>query len=218
VIINNDEKEILIKVVFYGPGRSGKTTNLEFILNTYKDRVSNRVTVVNTQDESILFFDYLPLDIGKIKDHRIRIQFYTVPGEVRYEATRRLLLDGVDGIVFVADSMAVRREKNLVSLKSLQENLVAYGLDPSVIPMVFQYNKRDLEGQGIPILSVEYLQRDLNAELKAPFFEASARRGKNVIPTMKNILSLTMHSLRGKIEDRLKQIPRRSHDERRSDG
>jgi small GTP-binding protein len=204
-VIINDSREILIKIVYYGPGRSGKTTNLEHILETYKDRITNRVTVLNTRDDCTLFFDYLPLDIGRIKDHRVRIQFYTVPGQVKYQETRRLVLEGVDGIVFVADSMSVRREKNLLSLKSLQDNLASYGTDLSGRPMVFQYNKRDLAAQGIPILSVGTLEGDLNAQLKAPYFEASAVRGENVIPTMKKIVALTMDSVRGEIEARLKE-------------
>ncbi|GAJ14604.1 unnamed protein product, partial [marine sediment metagenome] len=124
-----------------------------------------------------------------------KIQLYTVPGQVKYDATRRLVLRGVDGIVFVADSMAVRREKNILSLRNLQKNLATFRKSIFKIPIVLQYNKKDLEEQGIPLLPLQTLEKDLNSQLKAPSFEASALTGMNVVPTMKKIISMTMASL-----------------------
>jgi len=122
-------------------------------------------------------------------------QLYTVPGQVKYDSTRRLVLRGVDAIVFVADSMKVRREKNILALKNLQKNLLSYKKSIFKIPLVLQYNKRDLADQGIPVLPFEILEKDLNSQLKAPSFEASAMSGENVVQTMKQIISMTMRSL-----------------------
>ena len=158
------------------------------------------MAIIDTFDDNTIFFDFLPLDIGKIKGYRVKIQLYTVPGQVKYNATRKLVLKDVDGIVFISDSIKVRREKNILSLKSLEENLSSYQKDISDIPLVFQYNKRDLEKEGIPILSIDTLEQDLNSRLKAPFFEASALTGDNVIPTMKKAISLTILSVRKGLE------------------
>jgi signal recognition particle receptor subunit beta len=193
--INLKKKEVQAKIVYYGPGRGGKTTNLEFIYKKYKSRIPTDMVAIKTHGDRTLFFDFLPFDIGTIKGYSVRIQLYTVPGQVKYNATRKLVLRGVDGIVFVADSMQLRREKNVVSLKNARENLAAYKKDLSRIPLVMQYNKRDLGEQGIPLLSVETLQQDLNADLNVPFFEASALEGTNVVETLKKIISLTMASL-----------------------
>jgi hypothetical protein len=124
------------------------------------------------------------------------MQLYTVPGQVKYESTRRLVLRGVDGIVFVADSLAVRRKENVLSLKSLADNLASYKKSILEIPLVFQYNKRDLLDEGIPLLPVEWLEKDLNSKLKAPYFEVSALKGPNVVQTMKKIIIMTIDSLR----------------------
>jgi hypothetical protein len=153
------------------------------------------MVAIKTHGDRTLFFDFLPFDIGTIKGYSVRMQLYTVPGQVKYNATRRLVLRGVDGIVFVADSMKLRREKNLLSLTNARENLAAYKKDLTRMPLVFQYNKRDLGEQGIPLLTVDTLQQDLNAELNAPYFEASAIEGTNVVETLKKIISLTMASL-----------------------
>jgi hypothetical protein len=147
-----------------------------------------------------LFFDFLPFDIGEIKGHSIKIQLYTVPGQVKYNATRRLVLRGVDGIVFVADSMDLRREMNIRSLQNLKENLETFNKNIFNIPLVMQYNKRDLADEGIPIISVETLQKDLNTRLNAPYFPASAIRGDNVAATMKKIIAMTVSSLRKKLQ------------------
>lgn len=193
--VNLKKKEIQVKIVYYGPGRGGKTTNLEYIYSRFNERIKTEMVTIKTHGDRTLFFDFLPFDIGKIKGYDVKIQLYTVPGQVKYNATRRLVLRGVDGIVFVADSMAVRKEKNILSLKNLEENLSAYKKKLNQVPLVLQYNKRDLAEQGIPLLSRETLEQSLNADLKAAAFEASALTGKNVVATMKKIIALTMISL-----------------------
>ncbi|MBS3754146.1 MAG: GTPase domain-containing protein [Desulfobacterales bacterium] len=199
-LINPKKREVQVKIVYYGPGRGGKTTNLEYINRKFKKRILNEMVTVKTYGDRTLFFDFLPFDIGEIKGHSIKIQLYTVPGQVKYNATRRLVLRGVDGIVFVADSMDLRREMNIRSLQNLKENLEAFNKNMSNIPLVMQYNKRDLADEGIPILSVETLEKDLNNQLKSPYFSASAIRGDNVAATMKKIIALTVSSLRKKLE------------------
>lgn len=193
--VNLKNKEVQAKVVYYGPGRGGKTTNLEYIYNKFRDRIKSDMVSIKTHGDRTLFFDFLPFDIGKIMGYDVKIQLYTVPGQVKYNATRRLVLKGVDGMVFVADSMVEQREKNLLSLKNLQENLTIYKKSIFKIPLVMQYNKRDLEKQGIPVMPVEMMEKDLNSQLKIPYFEASALAGDNVINTLKKIISLTMASL-----------------------
>ena len=195
-IINLKRKEVQAKVVYYGPGRGGKTTNLEYIYKKFRSRIQTEMVTIKTHGDRTLFFDFLPIEIGRIKGYDIRIQLYTVPGQVKYESTRRLVLRGVDGIVFVADSLAVRRKENVLSLKSLADNLVSYKKSILEIPLVFQYNKRDLLDEGIPLLPVEWLEKDLNSKLKAPSFEASALKGPNVVQTMKKIIIMTIDSLR----------------------
>jgi len=194
--VNLKKKEVQAKIVYYGPGRGGKTTNLEFIYNRIRDQMQNEMVTIKTHGDRTLFFDFLPLNIGTIKGYSIRTQLYTVPGQVKYNATRRLVLRGVDGIVFVADSMAVRKEKNISSLKNLQENLAAYQKDLFKIPIVLQYNKRDLGKKGVPLLSIEELESDLNSKLRAPSFGASAMIGHNVVTTLKKAIQMTMISLK----------------------
>ena len=197
--INIKRKEISAKIVYYGPGRGGKTTNLEYIYGKMKQRIKSDLVTIKTHGDRTLFFDFLPLDVGKLMGYNVLIQLYTVPGQVKYNATRRLVLRGVDGIVFVADSLVVRKEKNILSLKNLQDNLAAYNRNIFEIPIVMQYNKRDLEGEGIPILSYDELERTLNAEFKTDAFEASAIRGENVVLTMKRIIEKTLDYLEKKI-------------------
>jgi signal recognition particle receptor subunit beta len=195
-IINLKKKEVQAKIVYYGPGRGGKTTNLEYIYKKFRGRIQTEMVTIKTHGDRTLFFDFLPIEIGRIKGYDIRMQLYTVPGQVKYESTRRLVLRGVDGIVFVADSLAVRRKENVLSLKSLADNLVSYKKSIFEIPLVFQYNKRDLLDEGIPLLPVEWLEKDLNSKLKAPYFEVSALKGPNVVQTMKKIIIMTIDSLR----------------------
>ncbi|OQX28202.1 MAG: gliding motility protein [Desulfobacteraceae bacterium IS3] len=193
--VNMKSKEVQAKIVYYGPGRGGKTTNLEYIYKKFRERIKSDMVSIKTHGDRTLFFDFLPFDIGKIMGYDVKVQLYTVPGQVKYDATRRLVLKGVDGMVFVADSQVEQRKKNILSLKNLQENLAIYKKSIFKIPLVLQYNKRDLENEGIPILPMETLEQDLNSQLKVPSFPASAATGENVVPTMKKIISLTMTSL-----------------------
>lgn len=193
--VNPKKKEVQVKIVYYGPGRGGKTTNLEYIYRKFNERIKTEMVTIKTHGDRTLFFDFLPFDIGKVNGYDVKIQLYTVPGQVKYNATRRLVLRGVDGIVFVADAMAVRREKNILSLKNLQENLASYKKSIFKTPIVFQYNKMDLAEQGIPLLSIRTLDQDLNLKLRSPAFKASAISGTNVVATMKKIISMTMASI-----------------------
>lgn len=198
--INPKTKEVQIKIVYYGPGRGGKTTNLEYIYNKFNHRIKSEMVSLKTHGDRTLFFDFLPFDIGKVMGHTLKVQLYTVPGQVKYNATRRVVLRGVDGIVFVADSMKVVREKNLLSLKNLHENLKDYNRSIFRVPLVLQYNKMDLAEQGIPLLSYERLEKDLNSQLKVPSFPASALKGTNVAKTLKKIISMTLPSLQRNLQ------------------
>jgi signal recognition particle receptor subunit beta len=198
--VNLKKKEVQVKIVYYGPGRGGKTTNLEYIYHKFNERIKTEMVTIKTHGDRTLFFDFLPFDIGKIKGYDVKIQLYTVPGQVKYDSTRRLVLRGVDAVVFVADSMKVRREKNILSLKNLQKNLSTYKKSIFKIPLVLQYNKRDLAEQGIPILTSKVLEKDLNSQLQVPSFEASALVGTNVTQTMKKIISMTMRSLQRELK------------------
>jgi hypothetical protein len=194
--INLKSKLIQVKIVYYGPGRGGKTTNLEYIYRALQKRTATEMVTIKTHGDRTLFFDFLPFDIGMINGYNIKIQLYTVPGQVKYNATRRLVLRGVDGIVFVADAMTVRREKNLQALRNLRENLAVYKKNLAALPVVMQYNKMDLGEQGIPLLTTDILEHDLNRDLRAPYFSASAHRGTHVVATLKKIISLSVASVR----------------------
>lgn len=194
-VFNLKKREIECKIVYYGPGRCGKTTNLEYIFRAYKKQVEGEMVSINTEGDRTLFFDFLPMDLGKIKGCDVRVQLFTVPGQVHYTSTRKLVLRGVDGIVFVADSLDVRREKNMLSLKDLQQNLKEYGLNIFKIPLVLQYNKRDLADAGMPIMSLEKMEKDLNRQLKVTSCPASAVTGEGVGKTLQECLKLTLQSL-----------------------
>jgi len=197
--VNLKSKEIQAKIVYYGPGRGGKTSNLEYIYKKFAKRINTEMVTVKTHGDRTLFFDFLPFDVGVVKGYVVKIQLYTVPGQVKYNSTRKLVLRGVDGIVFVADAMMVRREKNILALKNLQENLSAYEKSIFKIPFVMQYNKMDLKEKGIPLLPVKTLERDLNSQLKIPSFPASAIMGYNVVVTLKSIISLTVASIKNEL-------------------
>lgn len=194
-VFNIKKREIECKIVYYGPGRCGKTTNLEHVFKSYKKQVDGEMVSINTEGDRTLFFDFLPMELGKIKGCNVRVQLFTVPGQVQYTSTRKLVLRGVDGIVFVADSLTDRRDKNMMSLKDLQQNLKEYGLNIFKIPLVLQYNKRDLADDGMPIMSLEKMERDLNRQLKAPSFPGSAMKGDGVGKTLQECLKLTLQSL-----------------------
>lgn len=202
-IFNLKSREIECKIVYYGPGRSGKTTNLEYIFKTYKKQVTDQLVSIDTEGDRTLFFDFLPMGLGKIRGCDIRVQLYTVPGQVQYSSTRKLVLKGADGIVFVADSFAIRRDKNVLSLKDLDLNLKECGLNIFKIPLVLQYNKRDMSSMAdgsIPIMSVETMQNDLNRQLKVPYFPASALTGEGVGRTLKESLKLTLLNLQKELK------------------
>lgn len=193
--INLKHKTIQLKIVYYGPGRGGKTTNVEYIFNKFKDKANSDITTIATQGDKTLFFDYTPLNLPNINGFDVTIQLYSAPGQVKYDPLRSLVLNGVDGIVFVADSMEVRRKSNIASLQDLTTNLVKCNKSIFDIPLVIQLNKRDLEKQGIPLMGADEMKAELNTRLNAPVFEACAATGDNVIATLKKIISLTQKSL-----------------------
>ena len=195
-LINLKKKEVECKIVYYGPGRCGKTTNLEYVFKNSRKLMTNEMVSIKTKGDMTIFFDFVPMEVGKIKGLDVRIQLYTVPGQVKYNSTRKLVLKGVDGVVFVADSLKIRHERNILSLKNLAENLKSYGLDIMKIPLVLQYNKRDLAKEGLPLLSIEEMHKAYNRQLKAPTFEASAVNGQGVNDTLKVCLVKTLKSLR----------------------
>jgi signal recognition particle receptor subunit beta len=199
-VFNARDRIIECKIVYYGPGRGGKTTNLEYIFEAAKQYTTSDIVSINTRGDRTLFFDFLPMGLGKIRDCDVRVQLYTVPGQPKYSSTRRLVLKNVDGVVFVADSLEVRRKANALSLKDLQQNLAAQNMDIFKISLVMQYNKRDLDGQAIPIMPVEVMERDLNSQLKVPSFQASALKGMGVRDTLKKCLVLTLRHLQRELE------------------
>ncbi|MDZ7579325.1 MAG: ADP-ribosylation factor-like protein [Deltaproteobacteria bacterium] len=195
-IVNLKKREIECKIVYYGPGRCGKTTNLDYIFKAYKKQVSGEMVSINTDGDRTLFFDFLPMELGKLRGCDVRVHLYTVPGQVQYTSTRKLVLRGVDGLVFVADSLEVRREKNMLSLKDLHQNLKDYGLNILKVPLVMQFNKRDLALEGIPLMPVEQMEHELNRQLKVPTFQASAIKGEGVGKTLQACLKQTLLSLK----------------------
>jgi signal recognition particle receptor subunit beta len=199
--LNPKKKEIQIKIVYYGPGRGGKTANLEYLFKQFRDYAKSEMVSIKTTGDRTLFFDFLPFELGKVDGHDVRVQLYTVPGQTTYCSTRRLVLTGVDGIVFVADSLPVRRMANIQSLKDLERDLAYHKKSLFHIPIVMQYNKRDLEKENIPLLSVEELEKDLNSQLKVPSCEASAMMGNNVILILKKIVSLTLTSVLREVKE-----------------
>ncbi len=191
-IISFRSDEIHCKIVYYGPGRGGKTTNLISIHKALEHQVRGELLSIDTSGDRTLFFDFLPMDLGSIGKFRIKISLYTVPGQVRYNDTRKLVLKGVDGIVFVADSISARKSNNLESLRNLDDNLAEQGKNIHSLPLVLQYNKRDLEGSKVGVMPMEEIARDLNSGSKLPEFEASALKGDGVRETFKKVCMMTV--------------------------
>jgi len=158
-VFNPKNRVIECKIVYYGPGRSGKTTNLEYIFKAGKKYTDSELVSINTKGDRTLFFDFLPLGLGKIRGCDVKVQLYTVPGQTKYSSTRKLVLKNVDGVVFIADSLEIRRKENLLSLKDLQQNLAEKNMNIFNIPLIIQYNKRDLGAQGIPVMPLEVMER-----------------------------------------------------------
>ena len=197
---NPKDRIIECKIVYYGPGRGGKTTNLEYIFKAFNKNTTAEMVSINTKGDRTLYFDFLPMGLGKIRGCDVKVQLYTVPGQTRYSSTRKLVLKGVDGVVFVADSLKIRRKANLLSLKDLQQNLSEQNMSIFKIPLILQYNKRDLGKEGIPLVPLEVLNRDLNSKLKVPSFPASALKGSGVGTTLKQCLLLTLQKLQRELK------------------
>ena len=190
VQINFAFKEVNCKIVYYGPGLSGKTTNLEVVHSKAPKSNVGELTSIATEGDRTLFFDFLPLNLGPVAGMTTKFQIYTVPGQVYYNSTRKLVLQGADGIVFVADSRRGKMDENLESLANLEENLSDYGMDINNIPVVMQYNKRDLP----EVYAIEELQQKVN-RFNAPYFEAVAVTGEGVFPTLKKLSQMVLESL-----------------------
>jgi len=188
-------KVLQCKIVYCGPALSGKTTNLEYTFKKLRNKIKTDLVSIKTYGDRTMFFDFLPIGMGRIRGYAVRLQLYTVPVQVQYNATRRLVLKGVDGIAFVADSMEERRKDNIESLKNLQENLSADQKDITTIPLILQYNKRDMINKGLTLLTIETLEADLNSQLKVPSFPACALEGNNVIETLKSLLQTTLNHI-----------------------
>jgi mutual gliding-motility protein MglA len=191
-IVNYATREITCKIVYYGPGRSGKTTNLHYIHEQVPDERKGRMVSLATQNDRTLFFDFLPLDLGSISGFTTRFQLYTVPGQVYYKTTRKLVLQGADGIVFVADSQARQLAENVESMQDMHANLAEHGVDARTMPLVLQYNK-----QGLPrdlIVSEAELDDALNFR-GVPAFPADALHGRGVFESLRGISELVLRRL-----------------------
>jgi len=195
VSINYAFREISCKIVFYGPGLSGKTTNLQYVHQKVPGKTKGELISLATDADRTLYFDFLPINLGAIQGFATKFQLYTVPGQVYYNATRKLVLRGVDGVVFVADSQRAKMDENIESLNNLYDNLKEYGFDEGELPVVIQYNKRDLP----EVMSIDELQATLNPQ-GFPYFEASAVNGTGVFDTLKMVIKLVLDKARSRSE------------------
>lgn len=190
-LINYASREINSKIVYYGPGLGGKTTNIKYIYTKLNPEIKGKLISLATELDRTLFFDFLPVDLGTIRGFKTRFHLYTVPGQVFYNASRKLILKGADGIVFVADSQIERYDENIESFENMIDNLQTYNLTLERIPLIIQYNKRDLPN----ITSVEELQKAINPQNKYPFFEAVASQGIGVFETLKEVCKKVLLTL-----------------------
>ena len=191
--INYAAREINCKIVYYGPGLCGKTTNLQWIYDKTNPQAKGKLISLATETDRTLFFDFLPLDLGQVRGFKTRFHLYTVPGQVFYDASRKLILKGVDGVVFVADSQEARMEANIESLANLDKNLKEQGYDLKTIPYVVQYNKRDLP----TALAMDEMYARINIKGE-PTFEAIAMNGTGVFDTLKSVAKLVLTELKKK--------------------
>jgi small GTP-binding protein len=191
--INYAAREINCKIVYYGPGLCGKTTNIQFIYDKTGATAKGKLISLATESERTLFFDFLPIELGTIRGFRTRFHLYTVPGQVFYDASRKLILKGVDGVVFVADSQEARMDANVESLRNLKENLKEHGVSMEKVPYVLQLNKRDLP-TAVPAAEIEKALRIKNE----PVFEAVASRGTGVFETLKAVVKAVLMDLKSR--------------------
>src|SRR5438874_2473892 len=191
-LVNYATREITCKIVYYGPGRSGKTTNLHYIYGQVPDERKGKMVSLATQTDRTLFFDFLPLDLGTLSGFTTKFQLYTVPGQVYYQTTRKLVLQGADGVVFVADSQARQLDENIESLQNLQANILEQGIDVRMMPLVLQYNKQDLP----PELVLQQAELDDALNFRGlPSIAADALNGRGVFETLKAISGLVLRRL-----------------------
>ncbi len=190
--VNKNANEIHCKIVYYGPSLGGKTTNIQWIYQQTADDQKNKLVALNTDVERTLFFDFLPLNVGEIRGFKTRFQLWSVPGQTIYDSQRYLIMTGLDGVVFVADSQIERMDENITSMRNLEKNLELQGYNIREIPLVIQYNKRDLPN----VASISELRSALN-RYNCPDFEACASEGKGVLDTFKTVSKSIINVLKG---------------------
>ncbi len=190
--INYAAKEINCKVVYFGAGLCGKTTNVQYVYENTQQDLKGKLVTLSTENERTLFFDFLPLSVGEIRGYKTRFHLYSIPGQTFYEVSRQFILKGVDGIVFVVDSQAERMEANLESYHALEKALEQQGYDLNKVPLVLQYNKRDLPGA----VAVSELDATFNPK-RRPFYEAVANRGEGVMETLQTVCQSVIRELKG---------------------
>lgn len=191
-LFNYNAKEIHCKIVYYGPSLGGKTTNIQWMYQSLAQDQKSKLIALNTEVERTLLFDFLPLDVGEIRGYKTRFHLYSVPGQIVYDATRKLILQGIDGVVFVADSQADRLDENLQAFENLEKNLFQQGYNIKDIPIILQYNKRDLPN-ALPVAELrKHLNRYNSLEI-----EASAFEGKGVLESFKAVSKAIIHTLKG---------------------
>lgn len=191
-LVNPETKEIICKIVYYGPSLGGKTTNVQRIFHETSEEQDGKLEALNAETERTLFYDFLPLDVGEIRGYRVRFHVFSVPGQVVYDASRKLIMKMLDGIIFVADSQKERMEENINSLRNLEVNLKQQGLDITEIPLVIQYNKRDLPNA----MPIDEMRKELN-KYNAPEFEAIAQDGKGVFESLNSLSKSIITVLKG---------------------
>lgn len=191
-LVNPDTKEIICKIVYYGPSLGGKTTNVQQIYHETSEEQEGKLEALDAETERTLFYDFLPLEVGDIRGYKVRFHVFSVPGQVVYDASRKLIMKMLDGIIFVADSQKERMEENINSLRNLEVNLQQQGMDITEIPLVIQYNKRDLPNA----MSIEEMRKELN-KYNAPEFEAVAQDGKGVFESLNSISKSIITVLKG---------------------